>query len=70
MTIQRAVLLDGLKALYLSHHNTARLLQRTDYAAGYTEGAIDMLDTIAQLTGVSSELRELKQKYEPVIIKQ
>jgi hypothetical protein len=61
MTIQRAALLDGLRALYLAQSKFNRFLREDSYACGYREGFEDALLSMAQLIGVSEEL-ELLQK--------
>lgn len=65
MTIQRAVLLDGLRALYLAQHKFDRFLKEDSYACGYREGFEDALLSIAHMVGVSSEIEAIKQQLNP-----
>jgi hypothetical protein len=68
MTIQRVVILDGLRALYLTQYKFNRLLKEDSYACGYREGFEDALISIAQMIGVADEFETVKQNCEPVEI--
>ena len=65
MTIQRAVLLDGLRALYLTQYKFDRFLKEDGYACGYREGFEDALHSIAHMVGVSAEFETVKQQLAP-----
>ncbi len=65
MTIQRAALLDGLRALYLTQYKFDRFLKEDGYACGYREGFEDALFSIAHMVGVSEEFDSLKRKHNP-----
>lgn len=56
MTIQRVVLLDGLKALYLAQRNFSQLSRTDSYSDGYNNGFKAALLSIAQMVGVSDEI--------------
>lgn len=62
MTIQRAVILDGLRALYLTQAKFNRLLKEDSYACGYQEGFEDALLSIAQLVGIADEFETISQQ--------
>jgi hypothetical protein len=68
MTIQRAVILDGLRALYLTQYRFNRLLKEDSYTCGYREGFEDALISIAQMIGVADEFETVKRQDEPVEI--
>lgn len=65
MTVQRAVVLDGLKALYLTQHKFDRFLKEDGYACGYREGFEDALLSMAQMIGVSGEFETVKRQLNP-----
>ena len=65
MTIQRAVLLDGLRALYLTQYKFDRFLKEDGYACGYREGFEDALLSLAHMVGVSHEFEAIKKQYGP-----
>ena len=65
MTVQRAVLLDGLKALYLTQYKFDRFLKEDGYACGYREGFEDALLSIAHMVGVSGEFETVKRQLNP-----
>ena len=58
MTIQRAVVLDGLRGLLLAQQRVERLLPDDDYARGYRKGFDTALMAVACLVGVSNEIKE------------
>jgi hypothetical protein len=62
MTIQRAVVLDGLRALYLTQNRFNRILKEDGYACGYREGFEDALLSIAQMIGVADEIETVKRQ--------
>lgn len=62
MTIQRAVILDGLRALYLTQYKFNRLLKEDSYACGYREGFEDALLSLAQMIGVSTEFETIRRQ--------
>lgn len=62
MTIQRADVLDGLRALYLTQYKFNRLLKEDSYTCGYREGFEDALLSIAQLIGVADEFETIKRQ--------
>lgn len=63
MTIQRATILDGLRALYLAQAKFNRLLKEDSYACGYREGFEDALLSVAQMIGVSEEFDQIKRQF-------
>ena len=62
MTIQRAVILDGLRALYLTQYKFNRLLKEDSYTCGYREGFEDALLSLAQMIGVSNEFETIRRQ--------
>lgn len=62
MTIQRAVILDGLRALYSTQARFNRLLKEDSYASGYREGFEDALFSMAQMMGVADEFEAIQRQ--------
>lgn len=60
--IKRAIVLDGLRAIYLTQHKFDRFLKEDSYACGYREGFEDALLSIAQMVGVSDEFEAMRQQ--------
>lgn len=65
MTIQRAVVLDGLRALYLTQYKFDRFLKEDGYACGYREGFEDALLSMAHMVGVSDEFEAIREQINP-----
>ncbi len=59
--LQRSVILDGLRALYLTQHRFDRFLKEDSYACGYREGFEDALLSVAQMVGVAKEFEAIRQ---------
>lgn len=62
VTIQRANILDGLRALYLTQHKFGRILKEDNYTCGYREGFEDALLSIAQMIGVPDEFETIRRQ--------
>jgi hypothetical protein len=63
MTIQRAVVVDCLRALIYSQGRTAPLLKEDQYSAGYFEGYRDALNAVAISLDVDRELVETANRW-------
>ena len=53
--IHRAVILNGLRALYLTQVAGEILLKEESFASGYRQGFEDALRAVACLTGVTAD---------------
>ena len=62
--IQRAIVLDGLRALYLTQHKFNRSSKEDDYSTGYKEGFQDALFCVAQLIGASAEFETIRKQFD------
>lgn len=60
--MNRAIVLDGLKALFLMQLNFDRLLKENSYACGYREGYTEALHTVAQMIGVAKEFQDVQSQ--------
>jgi len=60
--IHRTTLLDGFRALYLTHLRFDPLLKEDSYSCGYRDGFEASLRALAELMGISTELEEVKKQ--------
>ncbi len=62
MLVHRSVILDGLRALYITQFKMDQVVQEDPFAVGFKEGFDTALLSIAEMMGVSDEFETSRRR--------